>query len=133
MARIGSTKTPPLTEAQLEIMNIVWAAGECSVNDVLSALSKHRKVARNTVLTLMTRLAEKGWLKQRKRGRGFLYTAGRQKEATQRSMARRLVEAAFGGSINGLVMALVDDAGLTEEELTAIRNMIERADGEKGS
>ena len=55
---------PPLSEAQLEIMSVVWDRGEVTVADVWKALCTRRKVARNTVLTMLTRLEEKGWLKR---------------------------------------------------------------------
>ena len=130
--RQGPRDLPPLTEGQLEIMDVVWDRGECTVSDVVKLLSERRPVARNTVLTLMTRLAAKGWLVQHRRGRGFTYSAGADKGATQRGMARRLVDVAFGGSINGLVMALMADGELSQEELAAIRETIDRADGEGG-
>ncbi|RPH40896.1 MAG: MarR family transcriptional regulator, partial [Planctomycetota bacterium] len=52
----------PLSERQLEIMNIVWQRKEATVADVWDALTRRSKIARNTVLTLMQRLEEKGWL-----------------------------------------------------------------------
>ena len=126
--RTNTEGLPPLTEAQLQIMNVVWDRGECTVNEVLQGLN--RGLARNTVLTLMTRLAEKGWLVSFKRGREFSYRASVDKAETQRGLARRLVDAAFGGCTEGLVMALVEDGALTDAELTAIRETIERAQEE---
>ena len=52
----------PLSEAQLEIMNLVWDQGEVTVADVWKALAKRRKLARNTMQTMIVRLEEKGWL-----------------------------------------------------------------------
>jgi predicted transcriptional regulator len=111
-------------------MNIVWEQPACTVKDVWQALNLRRQVARNTVLTLMTRLADKGWLTQTKCGRGFSYSATREKDQAQRCMARRLVNAAFGGSLNGLVMALIDDGELPASELDAIRETIAAANTE---
>ena len=54
---------PPLSEAQLEIMNVVWDRGEVTVAQVWKILSTRRKVARNTVQTMLARLEEKGWLR----------------------------------------------------------------------
>ena len=53
---------PPLSEAQLEIMNLVWSHGPMTVGEMWQILSSRRGVARNTVQTLVTRLEEKGWL-----------------------------------------------------------------------
>src|SRR5437763_534664 len=61
----GPDPLPPLSAAQLEIMNVVWGRGEATVAEVWRALSARRKVARNTVLTMLARLEEEG-------GRGAL-------------------------------------------------------------
>jgi predicted transcriptional regulator len=123
---------PPLSESQLEIMNVVWMQNSCTVNDVVDALNQRRRVARNTVLTLMTRLADKGWLTQEKVGRGFVYRATRKQVDVQQSMVRRLLSAAFGGKADGLIMAMVDDGALSASELDAIRERIDQASAESG-
>ena len=60
--------TSPLTAAQREIMEIVWARGEVTVAGVREALSAKRDVARNTVQTMMVRLEDRGWLTHREAG-----------------------------------------------------------------
>ena len=52
----------PLSDAQREIMDIIWDRGEATVAEVWRQFSARRPVARNTVLTLITRLVDKGWL-----------------------------------------------------------------------
>jgi predicted transcriptional regulator len=120
---------PPLSEAQMEIMTVVWDRGEVTVADVWKAISARRKVARNTVLTMVNRLEEKGWLRRDDAGHAFRYRAAAPREATLGTMIRRLVDTAFGGSAEGLIMALLHGRGLSEEEAGRIRAMIERADG----
>ena len=122
-----SNQLPPLSDSQLEIMNVIWGRGACTVTDVVEELNAHRPVARNTVLTLMTRLADKGWLIQEKSGRSHLFTASREKQTVQQSMVRRLLQAAFGGNPDGLIMAMVDDGALSAEDLDAIRKRIDDA------
>ena len=75
MAKSKSTEPPALSEAQLEIMQIVWQGDEVTVTVVWSELAKRRAVARNTVLTLMDRLEKKGWLKRRAEGQTHYYRA----------------------------------------------------------
>ena len=60
---MGSPRLPPLSEAQLEIMNGVWDHGEVTVAEVGKVLAGRRSVARNTVQTVLTRLEDKGWLR----------------------------------------------------------------------
>ena len=122
---------PPLSEAQMEIMNVVWDRGEVTVADAWKALAARRKVARNTVLTMITRLEEKGWLCRDDAGHAFRYRAAAPREATLGTMIRRLVDTAFGGSAEGLVMALLHDRGVSKEEAGRIRAMIEQAEGRR--
>lgn len=118
---------PPLSEAQLEIMNVVWDRGEVTVGEVWEALAQERDVARNTVQTMMVRLAEKGWLKHRAAGRAFLYRPAVPREATQKTMVQRLLDQAFAGSAEGLVMALLEQQALSRDEARRIREMIDEA------
>lgn len=120
-------RLPPLSNAQLEIMNVVWDLGEASVSDVLEALSKQHSIARNTVQTVMTRLADKGWLKHRQQGRAFLFKASVPRDSTLRVMVDRLVENAFQGSAEGLVLAMLEGRGLSDDEAARIRKLIDDA------
>ncbi len=119
---------PPLSEAQLEIMNVVWDRGEVTVADVWKALSVDRKVARNTVLTMLTRLEEKGWLERDSVEHAHRYRAALPRDATLGTMLSRLVQIAFGGSAEGLLVALLQDRGVSKEEAARIRAMIDQAE-----
>lgn len=120
---------PPLSEAQLEIMNIVWHAGECSVADVLERLCKGRFVTRNTVQTMLSRLDEKGWLAHRDKDGTFIYTARVPRKQVQQQRLDQVVDSVFDGSAAGILMALLKDRSLTTQEATRIRRLIDRAEG----
>ena len=125
-----------LSAAQMQIMGIVWNAPSASngatVADVWRALSAHRPVARNTVQTMLVRLEEKGWLRHRDEGPGgFRYVARRPREATLRRLVGKLVDTAFGGSADGLVLALLEGRGVSREEAGRIRAMIDEAEHAK--
>jgi predicted transcriptional regulator len=127
-----ATESPGLSEAQLEIMNLVWDAPPregLGVAEVWKTLSARRGVARNTVQTMLVRLEEKGWLTHREEGSGFRYFAARPREATLRQLVGKLVETAFAGSADGLVMALLQGRGVSAAEARRIRQMVERAEG----
>ena len=118
----------PLTEAQLEIMNIVWDRGETTLGEIWKSLSERRKVAGTTVQTLLTRLVEKGWLRYRAEGKVFHYSAAHPRQPILRQMVRRMADSAFGGSTQGMVMALLEDQALTKEEADRLRELIDRAE-----
>ncbi len=118
---------PALSEAQLEIMHVVWDGGEVTVTDVWTVLARRRPVARNTVLTLMDRLEKKGWLKRRADGQAHYYTAAVPRAATLGQVVHRLVDAAFAGSAEALVLALLEGRGVSDEEARRIRQLIDKA------
>jgi predicted transcriptional regulator len=120
-----SEKTSPLSEAQLEIMNVVWDNREVTVAQVWRELSGRRRVARNTVQTMITRLEDRGWLKHRREGITFWYTPTSSRKVTLRRMLRRMTDTAFGGSTAGMVMALLEDQSLSADEAEHIQGMIE--------
>ena len=122
---------PTLSEVQLEIMEIVWAGREVTVTGVWEILSQRRQVARNTVLTLMDRLEKKGWLTRRAEGQTHFYKAAAPRAATLRNVVHRLVDAAFAGSAEGLVLALLEGRGVSDEEALKIRQLIDNAQSKR--
>jgi predicted transcriptional regulator len=127
MAKPKREKRPALSESQLAIMHVIWDGGEVTVTDVWNALSKRRAVARNTVLTLVDRLEKKGWLKRRADGQTHYYTAAAPRADTLGQVVHRLVDAAFAGSAEALVLALLDGRGVSDEEARRIRRLIDGA------
>jgi BlaI family transcriptional regulator, penicillinase repressor len=118
-----------LSAAQMEIMNVVWdSPGGASVTEVWKALSAKRKLARNTVQTMLVRLEDKGWLSHREEGVGFRYVARHPRETTLRRIVGKLVETAFAGSADSLVMALLQGRGVSKEEAERIRALIDEAE-----
>src|SRR5437762_340785 len=121
MAKHKPEPLPALSEAQLEIMQLVWERGEVTVTDVWSVLAQRRGVARNTILTLMDRLERKGWLTRRAQGQTHVYAAAAPREATLGRVVQRLVDAAFAGSAEGLILALLQGRGVSPDEARRIR------------
>ncbi len=124
------SELPPLSEAQLEILNIVWDQGKATVGQIRKELAKRRSVSRNTVSTMVTRLEEKGWLRHRVVGGTFLYWATHPREKVLPRLVRRLVDAAFQGSAEGLVLTLLEGGRLSAEEVERIKVMLEKAETE---
>jgi BlaI family transcriptional regulator, penicillinase repressor len=118
---------PALSDAQFEIMDCVWKGDEVTVTDVWNAVAKRRWVARNTVLTLMDRLEKKGWLLRRAEGQTHFYKAAAPRATTLEGVVERLVDAAFAGSAENLVLALLEGRGVSEEEAERIRQLIDNA------
>lgn len=122
---------PNLTPAQLEILNLFWEHGELGVAHVWKMLAARRPVARNTVQTMLTRLADKGWLSNRAEGNAFYYRAARPRNYAISGIVDELIDTAFSGSATGLMMSLLESRRLSAEEAQRIRALIDRAEKEK--
>ncbi|HEX3154615.1 MAG TPA: BlaI/MecI/CopY family transcriptional regulator [Candidatus Angelobacter sp.] len=119
-----------LTSAQLEIMNLFWEHGELGVAQVRELLKDRRpkahNIARNTVQTMLKRLADRGWLQTRAQGNAFVFRAARPRKSTLRGMLAQLLDGAFGGSPSGLVMTLMESRRISPTEARRIRELIDR-------
>ncbi len=126
---MAKRELPPLSDAQLEIMNVIWDNGEVAVGDVWRTLAA-RRALRNTVATVITRLEEKGWLRHRTSGGNLVYSATRPRENVLPRLVHRLVDAAFQGSAEGLVLALLEGRRLSADEVERIKVMLENAESQ---
>ncbi len=125
---------PKLSDANYEIMRIIWDLGEVTVPQVLERLNAQRSepLKRSSVQVQMTRLEEYGWLKHREEGRSYIFSATVPREPTRRSLLSDLKERVFEGSSAQLMQCLLSDKQPDEAELTQIKEMIHRYEQEKG-
>ncbi len=128
---MGKASPPPLSAAQMEVMEVVWDRGEATVGEIWRALAERREIARNTVQTTVTRLEQKGWLGHRDEAGAFRYRASHPRGAAVGGLVRRLVDTAFAGSVSGLVMALLEDHRLSREEADRLRALIDRSEDDR--
>ena len=115
-----------LTNAELRIMEVIWARGSATVAEVVEALKGVD--AYTTILTLMRILKAKGYLSSRKEGRAFVFLPRVDRDTVARKAARQLVSRFFGGSPGELVLSFLREEQLTAEELTEIKRQILEAD-----
>ena len=118
---------PTLTPAQLEIMNLIWEHGELSVAEMRTLLGDRRPLARNTVQTMLTRLAERAGCLSAE-GKTFYFRAAQPRKSAVRRMMGQMIDSVFGGSASRLVMTLLENRQISAEELKRIRSRIDRAE-----
>ena len=119
----------PLTATELEMMNVIWRIGPCSVAQVVEQLSPTRELAYTSVSTIVRILEQKGYVASEKAGRGHLYSAAVAKEDYQAISLRHLVEHIFEGTPTLMVKRLLDSNTLTEEELSQIKALLRKKGG----
>ena len=115
----------PLGETEMEVLHHVWDLGRATVADVQACILRERKVAYTTVMTVMKKLADKGYLQFEKDGTTYVYSAARTAEEVQRSLVDDLVSKVFRGSTLALVQTLVEHEDLTGEERREIKHLID--------
>ena len=120
------------TPAELEVLQIIWEQGPCTVREVMNLLKLKRPRAYTSVMSLMNVMAEKGLLNQKPKGRAFIYSAKISRDKTQSSMLNDLLNRAFDGSANALVAHLLQQAEPNCKELDEIHKTITRFSRKKG-
>lgn len=118
--------TPPRpTDAELEILQVLWNQGPCTVREVYEELNRTRATGYTTVLKLMQIMGEKQLVRRNEEQRAHVYEAMLPQKTTQRQLVRDLVERAFRGSAAGLVMQALAAKPATREELQQIRELLD--------
>ncbi len=117
---------PKLGDLELQILNVLWArGGAATVREVLEALPGSPKPVYTTVLTMMRLMHEKGYLDRNEQGRAHIYSARLREQRIKRGLVRTLINTAFRGSAEALLVRLLEEEKLSQEELMRIRAMIE--------
>ena len=114
----------PLTAVELELMQVIWDLGECTIRDVLAALPEERDLAYTSVATIMKILEQKGALLRAKTDRTHTYKSLVSREEYETASLRFLSEKVFKGDRSSMVMRLLDQSDLTAEELATIRKLV---------
>lgn len=118
----------PLGETEMEILHHVWNLGEATVKDVMACILERRKIAYTTVMTIMKNLADKKYLKYRRSGAAFIYSAAINPELVRFGLVQNLVDKVFKGSPSELIQTLVKGEDLSEKnrkEIMALINKLE--------
>jgi len=114
-----------LGRMELQIMKAVWECGTATVHDVKAALSRGRKKpAYSTVLTMMRKLENKGYLKHKVEGRAYVYRATISRRMASGNMLGDMLDRLFDGSAQMLVSSLIDQRRIGAKELKEIRKMV---------
>lgn len=118
-------KTRRLPDSELELMQAIWhCEPPVSRNEIEAHLSKERKLAPTTILTFLTRLCEKGFLSVERHGKINCYTPLISEKEYLAQESRSILDRLYGGSLKAFATSLVD-AGISREELGALRELLE--------
>ncbi len=116
---------PKPTNAELEILTVLWANGPATVRDVYNVISRRRPAQYWTVLKFMQIMAEKGLVCRNETQRAHVYEAARPREWTQQQLARDLMERAFGGSAKALLVGALSARKASAAELAELQKLLD--------
>ena len=115
-----------LTDAELRLMEVFWQRGPSTVQQVLDALPGDKPLAYNSVLTIIRILDKKGYLAHARPtdGRAYVYAPLVQRTEATRSEVRHLVQRLFQNSHELLVLNVLEDSGLSQDELQRLKQYL---------
>ena len=115
-------------------MGVVWQKKEATVQDVKDALEPNRKLAYTTVMTVMSRLAEKGMLNRRKEGRAYIYSPADSQERVAGSLLRSLIQRFYNGATASAIAHLLEtEDDVDEAELEDLEELLRAKREERAS
>lgn len=121
-----------LSDAELEIMLVVWHSKQpISSSYILEQLQGKRKWALPTLMTVLTRLINKGFLTCEKQGRNNFYYSVTEEDAYKESEGKSILEKLYGNSFKNFVTALYNSKAINEKDLDDLRNLIDQAKKEE--
>src|ERR1051325_5594143 len=116
-----------LTAAELRLMDVLWANGSATVNEVMDALPDDPPLAYNTVLTTLRILERKGYVSHEKNSRAFRFTPLIDHRQASQSAVSDVVSRFFRNSPKALVLRILEDQKLGQQQLRRLKEMIEES------
>jgi BlaI family transcriptional regulator, penicillinase repressor len=124
------TEHPPRpTDAELEILTVLWSRGPATVRDVHEIIASRRPTQYTTVLKQLQVMAEKGLVVRNEHQRAHVYEAARPREWTQRQLAGDMLTRAFNGSAKSLMIGALSSRKASKAELAELRALLDEYEG----
>jgi BlaI family penicillinase repressor len=119
------------TESELEILQVIWKYGQCSVRDVHEELTKSKDAGYTTTLKLMQIMHEKGLVERDTTSKTHLYKALISREQAQQGALDKIISTVFKGSTSDLVIQALGQHRASKDEIDAIKDYLKQFEGEK--
>jgi len=119
------------TESELEILQIIWEKGQCSVRDVHDVLEKTKDAGYTTTLKLMQIMHDKGLVERDTTAKTHLYKAVITREQAQNTAVNKIISTVFNGSSSQLIMQVLSNQQSSKEELDMIKDYLNQLENNK--
>lgn len=128
---MSKNQVPQPTDSELEILQLLWQNGECTVRQVNDFLNSKREVGYTTTLKLMQIMLEKNLVTRNDSQRTHIYAAAVSEGSTQKKLLEKFLDATFRGSSTKLVMQALGNHESTQEELDEIKELIKKIENKQ--
>jgi len=116
---------PRPTDAELEILTVLWSRGPSTVRDVFDVLAERKPAQYTTVLKMLQIMADKGLVRRDEQQRAHIYEAARPQEWTQQQLAGDLLRRAFNGNARSLMRGALSAKKASRAELAELRRLLD--------
>ena len=119
------------TESELEILQVIWKKGQCTVRDVHEELSKNKDAGYTTTLKLMQIMHDKGLVERDTTAKTHLYKSLVTREQAQQTALDKIISTVFKGSTSDLVIQALGRHRASRDEIDAIKSYLKKFEGGK--
>jgi BlaI family penicillinase repressor len=117
------------TESELEILQVIWKKGQCTVRDVHEELAKNKDAGYTTTLKLMQIMHDKGLVERDTTAKTHLYKALITREQAQQTALDKIISTVFKGSTSDLVIQALGHHRASKDEIDAIKDYLKQFEG----
>ena len=119
---------PRLSGLESAVMEVVWARGRLTADDARMALARRQDLKDSTIRTLLRRLEEKGYVEHDVEGRTYVYRPRVEQQSVASQQVRGIIDRFCRGSVENLLVGMVDDDLITPDKLRELAERIEEAE-----
>jgi BlaI family transcriptional regulator, penicillinase repressor len=119
------TRTPPITQAEWEVMNVLWDHSPATAMEVSEALQGRTDWHTKTVKTLLGRLLRKGVLRYREEGNRYVYSPAIPRQRYVKEESASFIDRVFGGDATPALVHFVRSTRMTKEEIDELRRILD--------
>jgi BlaI family penicillinase repressor len=119
-------KLPQISDAEWDVMKVLWDRGEAAAQEVTEALAVERNWRPQTVKTLLNRLVKKGAAAYAEEGRRFIYRPRVSRDAVVRAESRSFLSRVFDGAVTPALVHFVKLGNLSKQDVEELKKALDR-------
>jgi|SRR5690625_1718636 len=125
-------KIPQISEAEYEVMKVVWKYGPISTPEVVAKVSEIIDWKPNTIHTMLSRLVKKKALQATRQGRVFVYTPLIEEDEYVKQKSKVFLKKFFDGTLHSMVLNFIENDQLSKEDISDLKKILSERDTKEG-